>query len=136
MIRRGTGGVLLFTGSINALIPTPPALAYSVSKAGLDAFVRGLAVELGAHGIRVAGVHPGYIDTPLLEKVYSDPNELRRWKQDRESRVPLGRFADPDEVAAVFQYLASDAASYITGTSVVVDGGRVANVAAAGGGEN
>lgn len=127
MIAHGIRGVILMTGSINALTPKPPAVAYSVSKAGIDAFVRGLAVELGPMGIRVCGVHPGYIDTPLLRKVYSDEDVYDAWVADRTSRVPLARFGAPDEIASVFHFLASDDASYITGVNVAVDGGRTAN---------
>jgi glucose 1-dehydrogenase len=127
MIDQGRGGSILFTSSINALRPTPPAVAYSSAKASLDAFIKGLAVELAPHGIRVCGVNPGYIDTPMLQKVYATPESFDAWVADRTERVPLGRFGRPEEIAAAFWFLASSEASYITGTSLVVDGGRLAN---------
>jgi meso-butanediol dehydrogenase/(S,S)-butanediol dehydrogenase/diacetyl reductase len=78
-------------------------------------------------GIRVCGVHPGYINTPLLLKVYSDPDVYDAWVADRTSRVPLARFGAPEEIASAFHFLASDEASYITGINLAVDGGRSAN---------
>jgi glucose 1-dehydrogenase len=129
MMSEGGGGVLLFTSSINAVMPVPPAVAYSTTKAALDILVRGLAVELGPHGIRACGVSPGYIETPSLSKVHGDPSDpavLERWVAQRAARVPLGRLGGPEEIAAAFFFLASADAAYITGTTLTVDGGRVA----------
>jgi glucose 1-dehydrogenase len=127
MIDQGRGGSILFTSSINALRPTSPAVAYSSAKASLEALIRGLAVELAPHGIRVCGVNPGYIETPMLRKVYPTAESFETWLSDRTTRVPLGRLGRPEEIAAAFWFLASSDASYITGTSLVVDGGRLAD---------
>jgi NAD(P)-dependent dehydrogenase (short-subunit alcohol dehydrogenase family) len=126
MVKGGTGGVILVTSSINAIVPESPAVVYSATKAAVDVFVKGLAVELAPFRIRVCGVNPGYIQTPLLRKVYSDDDTYESWVKDRTAAVPMKRFGEPGEVAAAFYFLASDEASYITGTSLVVDGGRVA----------
>jgi NAD(P)-dependent dehydrogenase (short-subunit alcohol dehydrogenase family) len=119
-------GVVLVTGSINALMPEPPGVAYAMTKAAIDSFVRGLAAEVGSRGIRVAGVHAGYVETPMLQKALGTGSELQQWVAEREAKIPLRRLAQPQEIAEVFVFLASSAASYITGTSVVVDGGRTA----------
>jgi NAD(P)-dependent dehydrogenase (short-subunit alcohol dehydrogenase family) len=119
-------GVVLVTGSINALLPEPPGVAYAMTKAAIDSFVRGLAAEVGPRGIRVAGVHAGYVETPMLQKALGTGSELQQWVAEREAKIPLRRLAQPEEIAEVFVFLASSAASYVTGTSVAVDGGRTA----------
>lgn len=124
MLEQHRPGVILVTGSINALMPRSPAVAYASSKAAIDAFVRGLGAELGPAGVRVCGVHPGYIETPLLHKVYTPDAVYQRWVEERTALIPLGRLGTAEEIASVFLFLASEAASYISATSVVVDGGR------------
>jgi NAD(P)-dependent dehydrogenase (short-subunit alcohol dehydrogenase family) len=126
MVDARRGGVILFTSSINAIAPEPPAVVYSASKAAVDVIVKGLAVELAPHSIRVCGVNPGYIETPMLQKVYGDDETYETWVHDRQQAVPMRRLGYPSEVAEAFYFLASDEASYITGTNLVVDGGRIA----------
>jgi glucose 1-dehydrogenase len=127
MVGQGRAGTLLFTSSLNSLRPAAGAVAYSSSKAALDSLVKGLALELAPHGIRVCGVNPGYIETPMLRKVYDTDDAYEAWVRDRTGRVPIGRLGQPQEIAAAFWFLASADASYITGTTLVVDGGRLAN---------
>ena len=127
MIEIGNGGVIINTSSINSSLVEPLYVPYSATKAAVDAITEGLAVELACHGIRVVGVRPGYIDTPMLGKVLPDPEAQDRWRREVTKAVPLGRFAEPEDLAGVYYFLASDDASYITGTSVVVDGGRLAS---------
>jgi NAD(P)-dependent dehydrogenase (short-subunit alcohol dehydrogenase family) len=126
MIRTHRKGVIIMVTSINARLPMPRAVGYSASKAGVEALTRGLAVELAPFQIRVCGVAPGYTDTPMLRKVYKDEFEYEAWRRDRVAKVPLGRFAQADEIAATVAFLASSEASYVTGTTLVVDGGRLA----------
>ncbi len=97
------------------------ALSYSASKAGLLGLTRGMAAEWARKGVRVNVVAPGVIDTSML-RVMDDPEAGKAWLA---ARVPLGRLGRPEEVAAVACFLASDEASYVTGSTFVVDGGML-----------
>ena len=127
MIGQGTGGVIINTSSLNSTMVEPLYVPYSATKAAVDAFTKGLAVELAPYGIRVAGVRPGYIETPMIGKVLKDASAADGWRQAVSEAVPLGRMAAAAEVAGAYLFLASDDASYITGANVVVDGGRAAS---------
>src|ERR671928_2123646 len=116
----GTGGVILMTASTNALVGHPLYADYNASKAGVVALTRTLALEL-APAVRVNCVCPGYVLTPMQEAEYT-PEMLRAI----DARIPLGRHARPEEVAALFAFLASDEASYITGAAIPIDGGETA----------
>ena len=126
MIAAGRGGVILNTSSINATFVEPDLVAYSASKAGIDALTVGMAVEFAPHGIRVLSVQPGYINTPIIDKAFPEPEERKAYIDRTVATVPLRRLGEADEVANLFFFLASNDASYMTGTSIVIDGGRLA----------
>lgn len=117
MIEEGTG-VILNMGSTNAIVGYHYYAPYSASKAGVIELTRSMALEL-APDIRVNAVCPGYILTPMQEAEYR-PEMLRAC----ESKVPLGRLGKPEEVAALFAFLASDDAKFITGQCFIIDGGE------------
>lgn len=114
------GGVILVTASTNALVGHPLYADYNASKAALLALVRTMALELAPH-VRVNAVCPGYVLTPMQRAEYT-PEMLAAVN----SRLPLGRHADPEEIAGLFAFLASDEAAYITGAAIPIDGGETA----------
>jgi NAD(P)-dependent dehydrogenase (short-subunit alcohol dehydrogenase family) len=116
---RAGGGSVINTASIVAVIGSAASqIAYTASKGGVVALSRELAVEFAKRNVRVNALCPGPVETPLLRTMYS-PDEAAR----RIVHLPTGRFAQPREIAEAAAFLASDAASYITGTDFVVDGG-------------
>jgi NAD(P)-dependent dehydrogenase (short-subunit alcohol dehydrogenase family) len=118
MRERGRG-VILFTASIAGIDPLPGLGAYSVSKAGVLGLMRALAKELGPAGIRVNAIAPGLVETRFSAALFQD-----REAYDRLVRpLPLGRHGQPEDVAGAVVFLASDAAHYITGQVLIVDGG-------------
>lgn len=118
MIARGSG-TLVHVASIAGTHPQPASGAYSASKAAILMLSRQLAYEWGPNGIRSNTVSPGLVRTPLSEPFYRDAEV----KAKREAMVPLGRIAEPKDMADVTLFLASPRASYVTGQDIVVDGG-------------
>jgi len=116
----GGGGVILNTASTNGIMGYPFYADYNASKAGVIELTRSMALEL-APTIRVNAVAPGYVLTPMQRAEYTDEmlEEVNR-------KIPLGRHAQPEEVAALFAFLASDEAAYITGHVFTIDGGEIA----------
>ncbi len=119
-LRRSGGGSIVNTSSNYALVASGRAAAYHSAKAGVLSLSRAAAVEYAHENIRVNAVLPGVTDTPRIATLPPD------WKKLLLERTPLNRLARPDEIATAFAFLASDDASYITGTSIVVDGGYTA----------
>jgi glucose 1-dehydrogenase len=113
------GGRIINISSVHEEIPFPNFAAYCASKGGLKMLTRNLAVELGPLGITVNSIAPGAIETPINRKLLNDPAKLRSLLR----QIPLGRLGQPDDVAGLAAFLASDDASYATGSTYFVDGG-------------
>ncbi len=110
-------GSIIFISSVSGLIGISGQANYSASKAGMLALSRTFAAELGAKGIRVNSICPGFIDTDMTSKLPKD------FVRNQKERISLKRFGKPEEIANVALFLASDAAAYITGQNIVADGG-------------
>ncbi|HKS63482.1 MAG TPA: SDR family oxidoreductase [Xanthobacteraceae bacterium] len=115
-------GAIVNMSSINARVAIPNQVPYCVSKGGVDQLTKVMALSLAPHGIRVNAIGPGSIMTDILKGVATDQAAKHRLL----SRTPMGRIADPDEIASVAVFLASSEASYITGETIYADGGRLA----------
>jgi NAD(P)-dependent dehydrogenase (short-subunit alcohol dehydrogenase family) len=115
-------GVIVNMSSVNAVLAIPSIASYNVSKGGINQLTRVMALALADQGIRVNAVAPGTIATELAAKAVLTSEDAR---QKIMSRTPMKRLGQPEEIADVVAWLASDAASYVTGEIVVVDGGRM-----------
>jgi NAD(P)-dependent dehydrogenase (short-subunit alcohol dehydrogenase family) len=130
LLRESGGGAIVTTGSVLGRASMPTGVtAYGAAKAGMEGLTRAMAIDHARDGIRVNCVLPGLTDTPLVWQSVP-PEELEQTKREAAAEVPMGRMADPAEIAGVVVFLCSDAASFITGASLVVDGGTLARVAA------
>ena len=116
------GGAIILTGSIADIKGFPAMSVYSATKAAVRSFARTWTNDLRSRRIRVNVLSPGHIDTPILESLQQG-EALTKMKKEMENNVPLGRLGDPDEIAKAVSFLASDDASYVSGTELYVDGG-------------
>ena len=119
MIAQGGGGRIINVTSVHEDWPMPGNTPYCLSKGGMRMLTRTAGVELAPHNITVVGVGPGAVDTPINKDTVADPAKLKTL----DAAIPLGRLAEPGEIASVVAFLASDEAGYITATTVFVDGG-------------
>jgi glucose 1-dehydrogenase len=124
MVKQGSGGKIIFTSSVHEDIPLAGLAPYCATKGGIRMLMRNMAIELAQYKINVNNIAPGAIATPINQQVLNDPKAL----QDANSEIPLGRFGTPEEVASVAVFLASDEASYVTGSTYFVDGGMTQQV--------
>jgi glucose 1-dehydrogenase len=112
-------GVVLNIASVHETIPWEGYSAYTASKAGMGMLTKTLAMEAAPFGVRVLSLAPGAIETPINQDVWSDPEK----RQDLLSKIPIGRMGTVEEIGQMAAVLVSDAASYVTGTTIYVDGG-------------
>lgn len=113
------GGKILIISSIHAQVPVESSAAYNMAKAGIDHFARTLALELAPHHINVNTINPGRIDTPSTRSFFGDQEKLH----EASKQIPWQRVGTPEEIGQAVVYLASEKADYITGASLVIDGG-------------
>ena len=119
MIAQGHGGRIINMTSVHEDWPMPGNTAYCLSKGGMRMLTRTAGVELAPHDILVVGVGPGAVNTPINAATVADPAQLAKL----DSSIPIGRVAEPEEIANVVAFLAGDGASYITATTIFADGG-------------
>ena len=119
MIKQGSGGRIINITSVHEDWPMPGNTAYCLSKGGMRMLTRTAGLELAPHKILVTGVGPGAVATPINTSTMNDPTLLKKL----DDAIPLGRMAQPSEIASVVAFLASDSASYITATTIFADGG-------------
>ncbi len=125
MVAQGHGGQIVNISSVNAFLGAPLSSHYNTAKGAIDQLTRCLAVELAPHGILVNGVAPGFVETPMavVEGVNEHTTEDFKQIYVKRRRIPLARPAEPEEIATVAVFLAEGTATYLTGHTIVVDGG-------------
>jgi NAD(P)-dependent dehydrogenase (short-subunit alcohol dehydrogenase family) len=119
MVAHGNGGSIISIASLNAVQPAQGMAAYCAAKAGVVMLDQVAALELGPHGIRVNSIAPGLVETAATGTFFSMPSVVASFTEN----APIGRFAQPEEIASLATFLASDEASFITGTTHHIDGG-------------
>jgi len=122
MVKQGSGGTIVNMSSVNAVMAIPAITPYVAAKGGVNQLTKVMALSLADKGIRVNAIGPGSIATEMAQAVLADPEKRR----GALSRTPMGRFGEPEEVARVAVFLASEESSYITGQTIYPDGGRLA----------
>lgn len=126
---KAQGGAIVFTSSVQAMASERNISAYVASKAGLLGLTRSMAVDFARDGIRVNAVCPGAIDTGMFEAFVQSPGDREESLGSIGRSVPLGRIGQPEDVARAVYFLGSSAAEYITGASLIVDGGLLSKLA-------
>jgi NAD(P)-dependent dehydrogenase (short-subunit alcohol dehydrogenase family) len=121
MVKQGAGSIVVVS-SIRSQVVEPGQGVYAATKAGVLQMIRALAAELGEEGVRANALAPGVVETPLTQQIKDIPD----WYEAYATKGALGRWAQPEEMAGPIVYLASDAASFVTGSLLVVDGGWLA----------
>ena len=121
MVKQGNGGRIINISSIHEDWPMPGNTPYCLSKGGMRMLTRNAGVELAPYGITVVGVGPGAVATPINVETMQDPEMMT----ELNSAIPLGRMAEPKEIADLVVWLASEQASYVTATTFIVDGGMM-----------
>jgi glucose 1-dehydrogenase len=121
MVSQGGSGRIINVSSVHEDLPMPTNSPYCAAKGGLRMLMRTIAVELAPHNITVNNIAPGAVDTPMDAPLKEDASEM----QELLSEIPLRRMGKPEEVASLAVYLASDAAAYVTGSTIVIDGGMI-----------
>jgi NAD(P)-dependent dehydrogenase (short-subunit alcohol dehydrogenase family) len=123
MIDQGTGGALAMVASVSGIYGAPRHAAYGAAKAGVMSLARTMAQEWGRHGIRVNAVAPDMIATPRIVEAYRHSASVDPDERARTSIMPLGRMGRPEEIAGPLVFLVSELASFVTGQTIIVDGG-------------
>ena len=123
MIREGHGGAICCVSSISAHVGAPGQTAYCGTKGAISMLAKALGRDLGAHGIRMNAVEPGWVKTPMSAPLMDEPEVLKYYIE----RVALRRGGEPEELASAIAYLLSDDASYVTSATLLVDGGFIVN---------
>ena len=121
MVRQGTPGAIINMSSINAVVTIPSVTSYAVCKGGVNQLTKSMALALADKNVRVNAIGPGTIATDMGRTMVQDEEARKRVM----SRTPMGRLGEPEEIASVAVFLASDEASYITGETIYADGGRL-----------
>ena len=121
MHAQGTGGTIINMSSVNAVMAIPAITPYVVAKGGVNQLTKVMSLSLADRNIRVNAIGPGSIMTEMVKKVNDNPEALRNLL----SRTPMGRIGEPEEVASIAVFLASDDSSYVTGQTIYCDGGRL-----------
>ncbi len=122
MAKQGKGGAIVNMSSVNGVFAIPNQVPYCTSKGGVGQLTKVMALSLTGHDIRVNAVGPGSIATDMLKNAILTDDAARKKVM---SRTPMGRLGEPEEIAAVVTFLASDQSSYITGETIYADGGRL-----------
>ncbi|MCP5028198.1 MAG: SDR family oxidoreductase, partial [Actinomycetia bacterium] len=127
-LRRRGGGAIINTASVAGLMSSPGLVAYGASKHAVVGMTKTAAIELAPAGIRVNAICPAPIETRMMRSIESgvDPDDPESVKKNASERIPLGRYGEPEEVADLVRFLASDQASFMTGGIYPIDGGRTA----------
>jgi cyclopentanol dehydrogenase len=121
-MRRAGGGSIINISSTAGLVGSSMSAAYGASKGAVRIFTKATAIQYAGDGIRANSIHPGIIETPMTAQLLSDDAQYR----ERLGRTPIGRIGRPEDVAYGALYLASDESSFVTGSELVIDGGRTA----------